>query len=168
MRGPNRNRTKKEVFPVPKTLQEELSTVTSFEKPKSRLLTTDLTELSGNEHDHDLPILTYKLSDKPIDKEFVKLSAKRDQPESNKKKIQVASENKDKRAKINCPYCMKKLKTNEDNYAKHINDCFKVTEDKSKQNGNPKKTERVIAKVDRYSPETYSGRAYRYLRQCKY
>lgn len=167
-------RGKGELFTEQETLQGELAN--AIGKIGSESLNTEHTESSGNDHIQgcELPIITYKLkADKLEDSLGLKLSAKRNISESSPKTIDSSSKKRKKVKKYNkeatdvsresCPYCATWMKSKE--FDKHIAKCFKTEDGEIKRREQAKRSARVIARVDRYSPETYSERVYKYLRQ---
>lgn len=131
------------------------------------------------EQPQNLPIVTYRLADKGV-KEYLglKLGMERKSPESDLRTASSTSNSKKLRANLRskklkstkktgkayCPYCVQKIEMSGNNFDKHLAACFKK-EEEAKSRGKRKRAERVVGKTDRYSPETYSERVYRYLKQ---
>ena len=66
-----------------------------------------------------------------------------------------------------CPYCSEKLNLSKANGERHLIVCYEKQQRKIRVEQDAKKSGRVSSRSDRYSPETYSNRAYNYFRGRK-
>ena len=64
-----------------------------------------------------------------------------------------------------CPYCKERMLLNTMNLERHLEACYKKHEPTIKSESSVKRSARVSGKADRYSPDTYSERAYRYFKK---
>eukprot|EP01022_Parablepharisma_sp_SALTPOND_P033409 TRINITY_DN88678_c0_g1_i1.p2 TRINITY_DN88678_c0_g1~~TRINITY_DN88678_c0_g1_i1.p2 ORF type:complete len:156 (-),score=15.26 TRINITY_DN88678_c0_g1_i1:102-569(-) len=64
-----------------------------------------------------------------------------------------------------CPYCKQKMVLNENNFEKHLAACFKKQEKAPKVEKPAKRSTRATGRADRYSPEVYSEKAYKYFKK---
>jgi len=158
---------------------------------KKKIPTKHIEEIKQNENIDINPniLVKYKLQ-KTKNKKSSKLSKnsqKRNSPEQiiisdSESMISTSEKHSNKRSKNDsrskrkkgiahtfCPYCKQQMVLINSNFERHIQSCFKKQEEleKRKQSASQSSVKRSLrskAQVDRFSPENYSDRVYKYFK----